>query len=161
MPTPDPLLTQLLALLTGGNAHTTLANALDDFPAALRATVPDRLPYSAWQLVEHLRITQRDILDFSAPPAGGYQSLDWPKDYWPASAAPPSPESWDMSLAALTAERERFAALLERPGVDLYTPFAWGDGQNLLREALLLADHNSYHTGELIILRRLLGIWPR
>ena len=161
MPASDPLLTQLLALLNGGNAHTTLADALDDFPEALRATVPDHLPYSAWQLVEHLRITQRDILDFSAPPPGGYRALDWPKDYWPAIAAPPSPESWDISLAAIAADRERFTALLQQPGVDLYTPFAWGDGQNLLREALLLADHNSYHTGELIILRRLLGIWPR
>ncbi len=155
----DPLVTQLLALLDGGNAHATLARAVADFPEALRSAVPAHLPYSAWQLLEHLRLAQRDMLDFSAPPAGGYQHHAWPKDYWPASSAPPTPESWNQTLEAMDADAKRFKALLTQPGADLYKPFAWGEGQNLLREALLLADHNSYHIGELVLLRRLLGVW--
>ena len=153
------LVKQLVALLEGGNAHATLAKAVDGFLAEFRGAVPGGLPYSAWQLVEHLRITQRDILEFSAPPPGGYKSRAWPADYWPSPSAPPDAESWNQSLAALRADQESFAALLTKPDVDLFEPFAWGDGQNLFREALLIADHNSYHTGELVVLRRLLGIW--
>ncbi len=160
LPNGDPLIQQLLALLDGGQAHTSLEAAVADLPERLRGVVPPSLPYSAWQLAEHLRITQRDILEFSAPPPGGYRHLDWPAAYWPAQAVPPEPESWDRTLAAIRSDREAFEALLTQPGADLYTPFAWGEGQNLLREALLIADHNSYHTGELIVLRRLLGAWP-
>ena len=160
-PGTESLIEQLTALIRGGNAHATLEQAVKDFPEEQRGRVPDRLPYSAWQLVEHLRITQRDILEFSAPPAGGYKHLKWPDEYWPKEAAPPDAKSWDESLAVIQADQKRFLALLSAPGVDLYTPFAWGDGQNLLREALLIADHNSYHTGELIVLRRLLGIWNK
>ena len=155
----DPLITQLLALLAGGQAHAPLSAAVEDFPAELRGTIPERLPYSAWQILEHLRIAQRDILDFCIPPAEGYQHLAWPADYWPKEAAPPTPESWATTWSAIESDAKRFAALLSDPGVDLYKPFAWGDGQNLLREAFLIADHNSYHTGELIVIRRLLGIW--
>ena len=155
----DPLITQLLALLTGGQAHASLHAAVENFPEALRGTVPEHLPYSAWQLIEHLRIAQRDILDFCAPPEGGYKHLQWPADYWPKSPTPPSPASWDESLAAIKADAASFTALLSAPSADLYTPFAWGENQNLLREAFLIADHNSYHTGELIVLRRLLGDW--
>ncbi len=155
----DPLIMQLLALLSGGQAHVTLEAAVEDFPASLRGTVPEHLPYSAWQILEHLRITQRDILDFCAPPASGYKSLAWPAAYWPQSATPPSPASWDETLQKIREDAERFKGLLSQSDVDLYKPFAWGDGQNLLREALLIADHNSYHTGELIVVRRLLGIW--
>ena len=156
----DPLIRQLLALLQGNQAHASLEAAVANMAEELRGMVPPPLPYSAWQILEHLRITQRDILDFSAPPKGGYKPLDWPAAYWPKEAIPPRPESWDESLAAIHADRQAFEALLTRSDVDLYTPFAWGDGQNLLREALLIADHNSYHTGELIVLRRLLGAWP-
>ena len=156
----NPVIEQLISLFTGGNAHATLAAAAKDFPEALRGAVPERLPYSAWQLVEHLRIAQRDILEFCAPPEGGYRHMAWPKDYWPEEAEPPTAESWDKALAAMDVDRDRFLGLLTAPEVDLYTPFPWSGGQNLLREALLIADHNSYHTGELIVLRRLLGIWP-
>ena len=155
----DPLKKELLALLAGGQAHATLADAVKHFPAEFRGRVPEGLPYSAWQLLEHLRIAQRDILDFCAPPAGGYPHKAWPKDYWPATAEPPSAENWDQTLAALEADAKSFAALLTSPAADLYTPFPWGEGQNLLREALLIADHNSYHVGELVLLRRVLGIW--
>ncbi len=152
---------QLLELLAGGQAHTTLADAVKDFPEKYRGVIPDRLPYSAWQLLEHLRITQRDILDFSAPPEGGYRPLAWPKEYWPGTAEPPSPQSWDETLHAIKADAESFAALLTKPEADMYTPFPWGEGQTLLREALLIADHNSYHLGELVVLRRVLGIWKQ
>ena len=157
--TENPVVEQVLALLEGGQAHATLEDAVAEFPVALRGVVPEKLPYSGWQLVEHLRIAQRDILEFSDPPEGGYRHLKWPEAYWPASAEPPSLGAWDEALAAITADRERFAGLLTRPGADLYAPFAWGEGENLLREALLIADHNAYHVGELVVLRRLLGCW--
>lgn len=157
--TNDPVVEQLLASLRGGQAHATLEDAVANFPATLRGVVPDNLPYSAWQLVEHLRIAQRDILEFSDPPAGGYQHLKWPEAYWPKSPEPPSAGAWDKSLAAIAADGKSFAALLTRPDADLYSPLAWGQGQNLLREALLIADHNAYHIGELVLLRRLLGCW--
>ncbi len=155
----DPVVEQMLRLLEGGQAHATLKDAVADFPVELRGMVPDRLPYSAWQLVEHLRIAQKDILDFADPPAGGYQHLKWPEAYWPKSPEPPNAGAWDQAVAAVEADRKSFAALLTKPDVDLYSAFAWGEGQNLLREALLIADHNAYHVGELVVLRRLLGCW--
>jgi hypothetical protein len=153
------LIKQLLALLQGGQAHADFEAVMRDFPAEHYGTLPANLPYSAWQILEHLRIAQRDILNFSAPPTGGYQHLAWPDDYWPKSPAPPSPEAWGNAIAAIRSDRAAFEALLQKPGADLYKPFRWGDGQNLLREALLVADHNAYHLGELIVIRRLLGTW--
>ena len=150
---------QLIALLQGGQAHATFDAAVKDLPADLRGTVPPNLPYSAWQLLEHMRITQRDILNFSAPPTGGYQPLEWPEGYWPKSAEPPTPHAWDQTIATIRSDAEKFEALLTKPDADLFKPFRWGDGQNLLREALLIADHNAYHLGEFVVLRRLLGAW--
>jgi len=162
MTTPDlELVIQLLSLLDGGLAHVSFDATIENFPAEHRSTVPANLPHSAWQILEHLRIAQRDILDFSAPPTGGYQPMEWPAAYWPKSAVPPTPEAWANSIAAIRADLAAFKALLQRPGVDLYKPFRWGEGQNLLRETLLIADHNAYHLGQLIVIRRLLGIWPR
>ena len=158
--TTDPLVIQLLALLEGGQAHADFASAIKDFPAELRGVVPDKLPYSAWQILDHMRFTQHDILNFSAPPTGGYQHHAWPDAYWTKTAEPPSPHAWDQAVATIREEQAKFEALLLKPNVDLYKPFLWGDGQNLLREALLIADHNAYHLGELIVIRRLLGIWP-
>jgi DinB superfamily len=152
---------QLIALLRGGQAHISFDEAIKDFPAAHRGTVPPNLPYSAWQLIEHLRIAQRDILNFSAPPTGGYHPLQWPAEYWPKSPEPPSAHAWDASIAAIRKDLEQFEALITKPESDLFKPFRWGDGQNLLREALLIADHTAYHLGELVILRRLLGIWHK
>ena len=160
MPVTDPLVTQLLGLLRGGQAHTTFDAAVADFPIEHRATIAANLPYSSWQLLEHLRITQRDILNFSAPPTGGYQPLEWPESYWPKSPAPPTSAAWDNTVAAIRNDLEKVEALLLKPGVDLFKPFLWGNGQNLLRETLLIADHNAYHLGELVLLRRVLGIWP-
>lgn len=157
----EELRTQLAALLDGGQAHATLEDAVADFPAKLRGVVPDGLPYSAWQIVEHIRIAQQDILNFSAPPTGGYHGLKWPDAYWPKEAAPASSDAWDRSVVAVMADREKFKALLLKPGADLAKAFLWGTGQNLLREALLIADHNAYHVGELIVVRRLLGAWKK
>lgn len=150
---------ELLALIEGKQAHADFEMVVKDFSAAFRGVVPENLPYSAWQLVEHLRITQRDILEFCAPPTGGYQPMEWPNAYWPESVEPPHPGAWDETLTAIRADQKAFEALLQKPGVDLYKPFRWGEGQNLLREAMLIADHNAYHLGELVVLRRLLGIW--
>ena len=150
---------QILDLLHGGQAHVTFDDAIKAFPAEHRATVPPNLPYSAWQLLEHLRIAQRDILEFSAPPTGGYKHMAWPDDYWPKFPTPPDAQAWNNAVVAIRADLKLFEALLTKPDVDLYKPFRWGDGQNLLREALLIADHNAYHLGELIVIRRLLGIW--
>jgi hypothetical protein len=155
------LRTQLIALLNGGHAHATFDDAVKNFPAKLRGVAPDGLPYSAWQLLEHIRIAQRDILNFSAPPTGGYHAMKWPEAYWPKEKEPPSPEAWDRSIEEVRHDREKFKALILKPGADLAKPFLWGTGQNLLREALLIADHAAYHTGELILLRRLLGAWHK
>ena len=155
------LRTQLIALLDGGQAHATFDDAVKSFPASLRGAVPNGLPYSAWQLLEHIRIAQHDILNFSAPPTGGYHPMKWPDGYWPKEAAPPTPEAWDHSVAAVLHDREKFKALILRPGTNLAKPFLWGTGQNLLREALLIADHAAYHIGEMIVLRRILGAWHK
>jgi hypothetical protein len=152
---------QLIALLHGGQAHVTFDDAVKGLSAELRGTVPPNLPYSAWQLLEHLRITLRDILNFSAPPTGGYHAIKWPDDYWPKSPEPPSAHAWDHAIAEFHRDLQHFIALIENPSADLYKPFRWGDGQNLLREALLIADHTAYHLGELVIVRRLLGAWHK
>ena len=156
-----PLRKQLIDLLNGGQAHTTFDDAIEKFPATLRGVVPQNLPYSAWQLLEHLRIAQRDILNFSAPPTGGYHPMRWPQDYWPQTPEPPTAHAWDQSIATIHSDLKHFIALIENPSSDLYKTFRWGDGQNLLREALLIADHNAYHIGELIVLRRILGAWHK
>lgn len=159
--TKDPLITQLVALLNGGQAHATLDDAVKDFPAADRGKVPANLPYSAWQILEHLRLAQRDILNFCAPPTGGYQHMKWPEDYWPKSPEPPSEHAWGHAITAIREDLKKFEALLTKPGADLHKAFLWGEGQTLLREALLIADHNAYHLGELVVIRRLLGNWHK
>jgi hypothetical protein len=155
----DEIRKQLLALLRGGQAHVSFEDAVKDFPVTQQGIVPQGLSHSAWQILEHIRITQRDILDFSAPPTGGYQPMEWPEGYWPKSPEPPTERAWDVSVGAIRRDLETFEALITRPESDLYKPFRWGEGQNLLREALLVADHTSYHLGELIVVRRLLGNW--
>jgi hypothetical protein len=150
---------QLVALIGGGQAHASFADAVKGFPAKMRGEVPAKLPYSGWQLLEHLRIAQRDILEFSTNFDGTYKHRKWPDEYWPKDKTPPNAKAWDASIAAIEADRKEFAKLLTAKNADLYTPFPWGTGQNLLREALLIADHDAYHIGELVVLRRLLGCW--
>lgn len=156
-PLRNELLKQITALLDGGQAHVPFDQAVAKMPFDKQGIVPAGLPYSAWQLLEHLRITQRDILDFSDAEHRTYQALDWPERYWPEKPEPPSKEAWQHTTQQIRADRKEFEALLQTR--ELVEPFPWGDGQNLLREALLIADHNSYHIGELIAVRRLLGVW--
>ncbi|MGD1070570.1 MAG: DinB family protein [Bryobacteraceae bacterium] len=148
---------ELVKLLAGGSAHADFDRAVAQFPEKLHGIKPDGAPHSAWELLEHLRIAQRDMLDFSRNPA--HKSPDWPRGYWPATSKPPSEEAWDHSVAQFRADLEAMKKLVENPKSDLFAPFPHGEGQTLLREALQLADHNAYHLGELIFLRRLLGAW--
>lgn len=151
---------ELKALLDGGQAHATFEAAVKGFPAKLRGVTPEGLPYSAWQILEHIRIAQRDILDFCRNTDGSYKERTWPEAYWPESAEPPSGDAWEHSIAQVREDRKAFEKLLaSADDAALVTPFAWGDGQTLLREALLIADHDAYHVGELIVVRRLLGAW--
>lgn len=153
---------QLVALLDGGQAHATLDDAVNDFPENLRGVVPEGLPYSGWQILEHLRITQKDILDFSDNTDGNYKELKWPDEYWPKESAPASAAAWNDSIAQIKADRKAFDKLIhDATDEELTAKFPWGDGQNLLREAFLIADHNAYHLGELIVIRRLLGAWKK
>jgi hypothetical protein len=157
---PDALRTHLLDLLHGGHAHVNFEDAVRDLPAKLRGKVPRGLPYSAWQLLEHMRLAQEDILLFSRNYDGTYESPEWPEGYWPSTEAPLDEEDWGKSVAAFRADRAAFEALVSDASHDLFAPFPWGEGQTLLREALLIADHTSYHLGQLIAVRRLLGAWP-
>ena len=147
---------QLARTLDWGDAHATFDDAVEGIPPERRGDVPEGLPYSPWQLVEHLRITQRDILDFCRP---GYQELSWPDDYWPSEAAPADADAWDRSIASYREDRKALKDLAVDASVDLLSPVPDGTGQTYLREILLAADHATYHVGELIVVRRLLGIW--
>jgi hypothetical protein len=148
----------LTRLLDWRDAHADFGAAVDRIPSALRGRAPEGLPYSAWQLVEHLRLTQWDILDFCRNP--DYAERRWPDDYWPAPAAPPDDQAWDRSVAGFRRDLGSLRALAADTAVDLFAEIPHGDGQTYLRELLLVADHNAYHLGQLIAVRRLLGIWP-
>jgi DinB superfamily len=144
-------------LLSWEEAHASFDAAVANLSAEKRGTAPAGLPYSPWQLVEHLRITQHDILDFCRNP--GYEEMSWPKDYWPASAAPPSAEAWSQSIEQFHRDRSALEALARDESIDLGARIPHGSGQTYLRELLLAADHAAYHVGELIVVRRLLGAW--
>jgi len=147
----------LRKLLAWGDAHVDYDRAVAGLAPGPRGQRPGGLPYSPWELLEHLRITQHDILDFSRNPQ--YAELSWPEDYWPQSAAPPDAHAWDVSIAAFHADREALQALADDPEVDLFARIPHGQGQTYLRELLLVADHNAYHVGQLVLVRRLLGAW--
>lgn len=151
------LINELTDLIKGGNAHVTLGEALDGVPANLRAVIPDNLPYSIWQLLEHIRIAQKDIIDFSI--SKDHKTLIWPDEYWPQPTDHVSDEQWEESIRELRDDQQRFFNLLYDEEKDLFSPLPWGSGQNIVREAMLIADHNSYHTAEIVVARRLLGIW--
>lgn len=151
---------ELKTLLAGGKAHARFEDAVKDFPAEKRGIVPEGLPYSGWQLLEHLRIAQRDILQFCRNEGGSYKALEWPAEYWPKAPAPPDDVAWDTTVRSVLEDRASFEGMLDKASDEsLVKPFAWGEGQTLLHEALLIADHAAYHVGELILLRRLLGAW--
>jgi uncharacterized damage-inducible protein DinB len=128
-----------------------------DIPPDLRGKVPQNLPYSAWQLVEHLRIAQHDILDFCLNP--NYEEMKWPDDYWPESAAPPSQAAWNDSLRRFKEDRTSLQQLAADERFDLEARIPHGSGQTYLRELVLVADHTAYHVGQLVLVRRLLGNW--
>ena len=148
----------LLDLLKGGGAHAKFDDVVPGFPAKLRGKKPAGLPHTPWMLLEHMRIAQCDILDFSRNPK--YESLPWPEGYWPKNEAPPSAAAWNKSIRDFHKDLKVMQDLVADPKTDLYAKLPWGDGQTILREALLVADHNAYHLGQLLDLRRLLGAWP-
>src|SRR6266849_4121781 len=153
----DPVREQVIALLRGGNAHLGFEDAIQDLPAKLRDVKPQGLPHSAWELLEHMRIAQWDILEFSRNPK--HVSPAWPEGYWPDTESPPKSTAWSQSVRTFRADLKAMMDLVADPGRDLVARIPHGQGQTLLREALLVADHNSYHLGQLVMIRRLLGEW--
>jgi hypothetical protein len=147
----------LLDLLRGGKAHLTFDNAVAGLPPKLRGVRPPGQPHTPWRLVEHMRIAQWDVLEFSRNPK--HVSPKWPDKYWPDGDGPPKPADWQKSIRQFRADGESMQKLVADPKNDLLAPFPHGDGQTLLREALLVADHTAYHIGQLVIVRRLLGAW--
>ncbi len=149
----------VLYLLGGGGAHLGFEDAVRGLPAGLRGKKPARFPFTAWRILEHMRIAQWDILEFSRNPK--YVSPDFPEGYWPATDAPPSPAAWQRSLKAFRRDLRQMEKLVANSKSDLFARIPHGSGQTLLREALLVADHNAYHLGQMVALRRLLGAWRR
>ena len=146
----------VISLLKEGNAHATFDDAVKDMPADLRGKVPKGAEHSPWQLLEHLRIAQLDILEFAINPK--HKSPKWPEGYWP-KAEPPDDKAWDKSVQAFRSDMKRFTKLLADDSTDLFAKIPHGDGQTILRQALLAGDHNAYHLGQLVLVRRLLGAW--
>jgi hypothetical protein len=149
---------QLIELIKGGSAHVDYKKALADFPAELRGKLPKGSPHTAWQLLEHMRIAQSDILDYSRN--ANHKSPEWPEGYWLESPEPPDPKAWDRTVNGFCEDLRAMRKLVEDAASDLYAPLPNDSGHTLLREALLVADHNAYHLGQLLLLRRMLGAWP-
>ncbi len=147
----------LIELLDSGHAHITLEKAIAGLPAELQGVKPDNLPFTAWRLLEHIRIAQWDIVEFSVNPK--HESPKWPEGYWPEGDAPPSDAAWEKSVQQCRIDLQRMKDLVNDPDTDLYAAIPGGDGQTVLREAMLVADHNAYHLGQLVVLKRLLGAW--
>jgi hypothetical protein len=141
----------LLELLEGRSAHIDIESALDGFPLDKINSKPDGAPYSAWQLLEHIRIAQWDILDFSRDP--DYKEMKWPDDYWPREDG--TAESWTTSVRQILDDLQATRELVSDENVDLYARLPWGKGQTILREAMLIADHNAYHLGQLVLLKKM------
>lgn len=154
----DAALRGLLAkVLAWEDAHVNFDSAIEGLPAKLRGVKPEGLPYSIWQLVEHLRLVQYDILDFCVN--AGYEERAFPDDYWPKTTEPASTKAWDESVAELRRDRDKLAALAEDRDIELFAKIPHGSGQTYLRELILVADHTAYHVGEIVAIRRLLGAW--
>jgi uncharacterized damage-inducible protein DinB len=140
-------------------AHASLENAAKDLAPALRGKRPDGYPHSPWELVEHIRITQHDLLDFCQNP-NYVEKLEWPRDYWPVTPEPPSADAWEKSISEFKRERDAFARFTTETDLDLTAKIPRGTGQTYLRTILLAVDHASYHIGQMVSVRRLLGAWP-
>jgi hypothetical protein len=159
MKSDDNLREHVLYLLRGGGAHLDFDEAVADLDARMRGAKAPGTSHTPWRLLEHMRIAQWDILEFCRNPA--HVSPDFPDGYWPTSDAPARDEDWDDSLASFHQDLAAMCDLVKDPGQDLFAPLPHGDGQTLLREALLVADHNAYHLGQMVLLRRVLGAWKR
>jgi len=157
MENDKPVREHVLKLLEGGQAHATFEAAIKGLPAALRGKRPKGAEHSPWEILEHMRIAQSDILEFSRD--ANHVSPEWPSGYWPKSPKPPNDKAWAKSVRAFHADLEAMRKLVAAESTDLYAPIPHGDGQTIMREALLIADHNAYHIGELVLVRRLLGAW--
>jgi hypothetical protein len=153
----DALRKHVLELLAGKSAHADFDTTVAKFPLKRAGEKPEGAPYSAWQLLEHMRIAQWDILEFSRNPK--HVSPAWPEGYWPNTESPPKSTLWSQSVRACRADLKAMMGLVADPARDLLAPIPHGQGQTLLREALLVADHNSYHLGQFVMIRRLLGEW--
>jgi hypothetical protein len=149
---------QVIYLLKGGGAHVHFMDALEDFPAGKYGTFANALPHTGWQLLEHVRLAQWDILEFSRNPK--HVSPNFPDGYWPKTPIPPNQNAWSESVATFQRDLQAMVRLVQNPRTDLFAKIPHGQGQTILREALLLADHNAYHLGQLVDLRRALGSWP-
>ena len=149
---------QLVSLLKGGQAHVHFMDAIEGFPESKRGAFVEGLRHTGWQLLEHARIAQRDILEFSRN--AKHVSPGFPEGYWPKTPVPPDEAAWAKSVQEFQRDLQEMIKLVKNPKVDLHAAIAHGDGQTILREALLLADHNAYHLGQLVDLRRALGAWP-
>jgi DinB superfamily len=147
----------LKKVLDWGDAHVGFDRAVKGIPPRLRGVVPDRLEHSAWQLVEHIRLAQADILEFCVNPK--YKEKKWPDDYWPRGARPKNAAAWTASIAAYHKDLDALQRLTADRAMDLFAAIPHGDGQTYLREVLLAADHTAYHVGQLILVRRALDIW--
>jgi hypothetical protein len=147
----------LLELLRGGSAHATFDDAVKNLPAKLRGAKPEKFPHSPWMLLEHLRLAQLDILEFSRN--ARHVSPAWPRGYWPKTEAPPSVAAWSKSVQQFGRDLKAMQNLVANRKTDLFARIPWGNGQTILREALLVADHNAYHIAQLVDVRRMLGAW--
>jgi hypothetical protein len=153
----NQLIDELINLLEGGGAHVSFKNAVKGLPSAMRGVVTNELPYSIWQIVEHIRIAQWDMVEFSHD--GAHKSPKWPDGYWPKEAAPENDAAWRKSIKQIESDLEKFVELLKK--ADIYEAIPHGTGQTVLREALQIADHNAYHIAEIVVIRRLLGSWKK
>ena len=148
---------QLVWLLREGHAHAGFESAIRGLPVKAHGAKVKGVPHTAWQLLEHMRLAQWDILEFSRDPK--HVSPDFPSGYWPKTAAPPSVAAWERSVRTFRADLRAMERLVANPKSDLFARIPHGQGQTILREALLVADHNAYHLGQMVMLRKLLGIW--
>lgn len=148
----------LVRLLEWEDAHVSFDAIVEKMPVPLRNQRPEGVPHSMWELLEHLRLAQRDILEFCVDPA--YKERRWPDDYWPKPEARATTSQWNASIRAILADRKALVALASDESIDLFAKIPHGSGQTYLRELLLVADHNAYHVGQLAIVRRALGAWP-
>jgi len=149
----------LLYLLNGGGAHAGFDAVVEGLPATMRGKRPEGAAHSPWEIIEHMRLAQWDILEFSRN--AKHISPEWPSGYWPSAQAPPKPTAWNKSVKAFRADLKAMCRLVGRQSSSLYARIPHGQGQTILREALLIADHNAYHLGEMVLVRRLLGAWEK